>query len=311
VKERRDTGHTGRRRTLAAPHRIEDPMSLLDHALSVVLAAVLSSTSAVVAQSTAESSVPWTPAASAPDTGAHAPGRDVSWPNCPKGMGIPSRPSQGKPMPPPSARFVVVGLTNGPAFHPNPCLEEQVTYARLNHLWAAAYAVVTYPTRGQLRRYAAQGPHDGRERLGRLRDTGAAQALQNVAGMRAVGLDSPIVWVDVEPVSPPSPWSGSRAANRAVLAGAVAAYRRAGLRVGFYSTPNMWRDIVGRVRYRFPEWRTAGLSTRRAALAKCRRGAFQGGPAVLAQWYTAREDFDLLCPGRPADDVLREYFTHL
>src|SRR6185312_1582855 len=49
VKERRDTGHTGRRRTLAAPHRIEDPMSLLDHALSVVLAAVLSSTSAVVA----------------------------------------------------------------------------------------------------------------------------------------------------------------------------------------------------------------------------------------------------------------------
>ena len=99
--------------------------------------------------------------------------------------------------------------------------------------------------------------------------------------MREVGLDSPIVWVDVEPVSPPAPWSRSRAANRAVLAGAVAAYRRAGLRVGFYSTPTMWRDIVGRVRYRFPEWRTAGLSTRRAALAKCRRDAFQGGRAVL------------------------------
>jgi len=77
------------------------------------------------------------------------------------------------------------------------------------------------------------------------------------------------------------------------------------------SIPDTEPYLVGRVRYRFPEWRTAGLSTRRAALAKCRRGAFQGGPAVLAQWYTAREDFDLLCPGRPADDVLREYFTHL
>jgi hypothetical protein len=96
-----------------------------------------------------------------------------------------------------------------------------------------------------------------------------------------------------------------------VLGGAVAAYRQAGLRVGFYSTPSMWRDIVGPVRYRFPEWRTAGLSTRRGALAKCRRDSFQGGPAVIAQWYTARQDFDVLCPGHPADQVLRRYFTRL
>jgi hypothetical protein len=291
------------RRTLTAPDRIEEPMSLLDHALSVVIAAVLSATSAVAADSR--------PSVTAPDAGPLVVGRDVSWPNCPKGMGIPSRPSQGKPMPPPSARFVVIGLTNGPAFHPNPCLDTQVEFARLNDLWVSAYAVVTYPTRAQRRAYADQGPHDPRVRLGRLRNTGAAQAEQNVAAMREVGLDPPIVWVDVEPVSPPAPWSRSRTANRAVLAGAVAAYRRAGLRVGFYSTPSMWRGIVGPVRYRFPEWRTAGLSTRRAAFAKCRRDSFQGGPAVLAQWYTTREDFDLLCPGRPADEVLREYFTRL
>ena len=278
-------------------------MSLLDHALSVVIAAVLTATSAVAADSR--------PSVTASDAGPLVVGRDVSWPNCPKGMGIPSRPSQGKPMPPPSARFVVIGLTNGPAFHPNPCLDTQVGFARLNDLWVSAYAVVTYPTRAQRRAYADQGPHDPRVRLGRLRNTGAAQAEQNVAAMREVGLDPPIVWVDVEPVSPPAPWSRSRAANRAVLAGAVAAYRRAGLRVGFYSTPRMWRGIVGPVRYRFPEWRTAGLSTRRAAFAKCRRDSFQGGPAVLAQWYTTREDFDLLCPGRPADEVLREYFTRL
>ena len=95
-------------------------MSLLDHALSVVLAAILSATSAVSAESTR--------AVAEPDAGGLVVGRDVSWPNCPRGMGIPSRPSQGKPMPPPSARFVVIGLTNGPAFHPNPCLETQVDY---------------------------------------------------------------------------------------------------------------------------------------------------------------------------------------
>jgi hypothetical protein len=30
---------------------------------------------------------------------------------------------------------------------------------------------------------------------------------------------------------------------------------------------------------------------------------------VITQWYTDREDFDALCPGRPVDQVLREYFT--
>ena len=263
-------------------------MSLLDHVVSLVLAAVLGATT-VSAPSTGPSST----------AGGLVIGRDVSWPNCPKGLGIPSRRTQGKPMPPASARFVVIGLTNGPAFHPNPCLEEQVAFARLQHLWTAAYAVVTYPTRSQLREYGSPS------------NAGWAQATQNVAAMRATGLTSPIVWVDVEPVSPPAPWSGRVRANRAVLDGAIAAYRDAGLRVGFYSTPSMWRSIVGPVRYGFPEWRTAGLSTRRAALARCRGPQFQGGRAVLAQWYSTREDFDLLCPGRPAGEVLAEFFTRL
>ncbi len=204
-------------------------------------------------------------------------------------------------MPPASARFVVIGLTNGPAFHPNPCLAAQVDYARSRHLWAAAYAVLTFPTRGQLRTYG--GP----------REAGRAQARQNVAAMRAVGLPSPIVWVDVEPVSPPAPWSPRVRANRAVLDG-----RARGLPAtpacGSGSTPPRRCGAAswGRSAPACPEWRTAGLSTRSAALARCgRRDAFQGGPGVLTQWYSTREDFDVLCPGRPADDVLAEFFTRL
>jgi hypothetical protein len=278
--------------------------SFLSQALAAGLSAVLATTAVVVSRT-----MPSTPAPQEESAQRLVFGRDVSWPNCPRGMGISSRRSQGKPMPPPSAGFVIIGLTNGPAFHPNPCLAAQVDYAKAHHLRTAAYAVVTYPTRRQLRRHGEAGPHTHARLAGRLWNTGWTQARRNIAVMRAAGLDSPIIWVDVEPVSPPATWSTRRPANRAVLDGAVASYRDAGYRVGFYSTANMWRDIVGAVRYGFPEWRTAGLSTRRAALSMCRRNPIQGGEAVIAQWYSTREDFDLLCPGKPAETVLREYFT--
>jgi hypothetical protein len=279
--------------------------SLLGQLLSAVIAGLMAATALVLSR----------PQSAEPErapTGERRTvfGRDVSWPNCPRGMGIPARRSHGNPMPPASAAFVIIGLTNGPAFHPNPCLAAQVDFARAHEMWAAAYAVVTYPTPGQLRRYGDAGPRPSAERRNRVWNTGCAQARQNLTAMRDAGLPSPIVWLDVEPVTPPAPWSDRRAENRSVLEGAMAAYRQAGRRIGFYSTPTMWRDIVGDVRYRLPEWRTAGLSTRRAAFAACGPARqFQGGPPVITQWYTDREDFDALCPGRPVDQVLREYFT--
>jgi hypothetical protein len=236
-------------------------------------------------------------------------GRDISWPNCPEGMGIPARPTQGKPLPPPSSRFVVIGLTNGPAFHPNPCLVEQVGYAESLHMWTAAYAVVTYPTPRQLRTYDDEGPYDPGDRAGRLRNSGYAQARLNLTSMRQAGLDSPVVWLDVETVRPPAPWSADAAANRAVVEGSMRAYRDAGLRLGIYSTPYLWRSVVGPVRYRLPEWRTAGGQDRTAALARCVGPAIQGGRAVLAQWYDLEVDRDTLCPGRRPRQVLAEYFS--
>jgi hypothetical protein len=238
-------------------------------------------------------------------------GADVSWPNCPEGLGIPSRPTLGKPLPRASARFVVIGLTNGPAFHPNPCLVSHVTFARERGLWAGAYAVATYPTPRQLARYGDRGPRPDTTLRGRLFNTGWAQARVNLATMRAAGLHAPAVWVDVEPVSAPAPWSGRPRRNQAVVDGVLAGYRAAGLGVGFYSVPRLWRGILGSARYRLPEWRTAGPQDRRAALGRCRGPAFQGGRAVLAQWWDTDRDHDVLCPGRPAGDVLQTWFVRL
>src|SRR5918994_3028712 len=84
-------------------------------------------------------------------------GADVSWPQCPKGMGIPEKRSKGLPMPIDEAEFVIMGLTNGPGFTPNPCLAEQVAWVQERELMAAAYAVSSYPDAATLKRYEWDG----------------------------------------------------------------------------------------------------------------------------------------------------------
>jgi hypothetical protein len=228
-------------------------------------------------------------------------GADVSWPNCPKGMGIPQRPTEGKPMPDPRSQFVVVGLTNGPGFTPNPCLASQVAWAKARHMWTAAYAVATYPTPGQLGRYGGAGTL--RTKLIR---TGIAQAEYNIANLRAVGLKTPVIWVDVEPYSV-APWSSSHAANNAVIRGVITGYRRAGYRVGLYSYAYGWREITGGLRSTLPTWVPTGTGTRAGAAAMCRGRSFSGGPVIIGQWANQVRDVDLTCPWltRPANENAR------
>lgn len=234
-------------------------------------------------------------------------GADISWPQCPKWMGIPTRKGQGAPMPRRGAKFVVVGVTNGPGFYPNPCLGRQMRWVRSHHVYAAAYAMTTYPRARRVRTYGARGPHSHATLFGRLWNTGYAEARFNVATMKRVGLASPIVWVDVEPY-PVAPWSSSKAHNAAVVQGAVKAYQNAGYRVGFYSTTLLWHEVVGDLRYGQPEWRTAGQTSLSSALRMCSRSTIQGGHAVMAQWWGPRRDFDVICPRVATAASLRTYF---
>lgn len=237
-------------------------------------------------------------AAAAATPGVRITGGDISWPNCPKGMGIPSRRTLGNPMPLDSAAFVVIGLTNGPGFVANPCLAAQVTWAQEHHRWVAAYAMTTFPRRTERAAYAGSGPWSASTRLGALRNAGYAQGMFNVASMQAVGLDVPLVWVDVEPY-PTHPWTRDRLANRAVIQGAVRAYEDSGYRVGFYSYLGGWRAVVGNWRKGgYPAWYPVGAEPDglRAAYGRCRLPSFSGGPVVLAQWVEGRRDRDVTCP---------------
>lgn len=225
-------------------------------------------------------------------------GADVSWPQCPRGLGIPERRTLGAPMPLPQADFVIIGLTNGPGFTANPCLAEQVAWVRERRLMAAAYAVVSRPSDDQVEEYSDQGPYDGSTHLGALANTGYQQALTNVAGLRRAGLSTPVIWVDVEPVVD-FDWGGDVEANSAVVEGAVEAYADAGHRVGIYSTPALWAGIVGDLTLGLPEWRAAGQTSRAEALARCGADwSIQGGEAVLGQWVEDRRDQNVTCPGQ-------------
>ena len=224
-------------------------------------------------------------------------GADVSWPQCPTGMGIPQRPTLGLPMPLPQAEYVVIGLTNGPGFTANPCLADQVDWVRERRLLAAAYAVVSQPSREQVAEHGDRGPYDAETRLGALANTGYQQALANVATMRTAGLASPIVWVDVEHV-PDFEWSDDLEANAAVVQGTTEGYADAGYDVGVYSTPILWREVVGDLALGLPEWRAAGQSSRAEALSRCGDDwRIQGGDAVLGQWVAGERDHNVICPG--------------
>lgn len=236
-------------------------------------------------------------------------GGDASWPQCPKGMGIPQKQGQGSPMPLDSARFVLLGLTNGPGFHPNPCLASQVAWVRGRHLLAAAYSVISTPQAGDLSRYGRQGPFDGSTRLGALSNVGYQEAKFNLATMKRAGLLSPIIWLDIEPV-PDFDWPPDPTANAAVVSGAAKGYADAGYPVGAYSTQALWQHVVGGLVLRVPEWRPAGGTSRDEALRRCGQDRmFQGGHAVLAQWVEAGRDLNVTCPGT-SSEMLRWFHQY-
>lgn len=224
-------------------------------------------------------------------------GADVGWPQCPEGMGIPEKQGQGQPMPDDDSEFVIIGLTNSPSFTTNPCLGDQIDWAKERDLWIGAYSVVSYPSDDELEEYGAQGPWDGTARLGALRNVGYAAAEYNVRTMREHDLDVPVVWIDVEPV-PKFEWSNDTAANAAVIVGMARGYRESGHRIGVYSLESMWSQIAGELRLYAPEWRPAGGTGRAEAESRCgEEWSFQGGNGVLAQWVEDNRDHNVPCPG--------------
>ena len=170
--------------------------------------------------------------------------------------------------------------------------------------------VSSYPRPAELVRYGAAGPFRTDTRAGRLHNVGWAQAQFNLTTMSEAGYLSPMVWVDVEPVTG-WPWSSNRSQNRAVVSGIIDGYHKAGLKTGIYSTQSLWAGIVGSTRFEScPEWRTAGGRGKVECELICAASppASRAGLLVLAQWWRGERDLDVACPGHRTTAAMRTYF---
>jgi hypothetical protein len=197
-------------------------------------------------------------------------------------------------MPSGSPSYVILGLTNGSGHTVNPCLGSQLAWASAHGVRTGAYLVASYPDRLQ-RRLAGTGLFGacGGSKRCRLRNDGAAQAIDAVTTMRTRGLASPRVWIDVE-FRHTHGWTQHNHANAAVIQGIVRGLKHSGVPMGVYTTSYMWHAIVGRYRLDVPNWLPVGHGNARKALGMCRTTA-TGGVTWLAQ-YTRALDMDLTCP---------------
>src|SRR4051812_12703603 len=148
-------------------------------------------------------------------------GVDISWPQCgPLGM------------PAVQPGFVVVGINGGRPFTDNVCLSREVAYAK-TRTGLAAYLNLDAPHSGDAAAY------------------GQKVALDGLARAQRVGLQVPVLWLDVEVLNH---WSTSGAVNVAVINGALRALQQRGVTAGIYSSGPMWQQITGGARPHLPGW---------------------------------------------------------
>ena len=211
-------------------------------------------------------------------------GTDIGWPQC------------GHALPDIDVDFTIVQVTAGRPGTVNPCLEQQVAWARSVRSVVNAYVVPGSPSAADLAAADRAGSCRG-ERSCLLRAAGAADAAHALAGAEAAGLDARGWWLDVEDVAARTLWGTDTDANTQVVIGWRDELRRAGKAVGVYSTRGYWRQVVGHWQAGLPQWPAVGLAGVETARQACAR-PFTSGPVLITQWLTGPLDGNVLCPGR-------------
>jgi hypothetical protein len=237
-----------------------------------------------------------------------AVGYDVSFPQC------------GRSLPRPQA-FAIVGVNGGVPTVANPCLADELRWARSSSGSGGQPAVQLYLNTADPGRADPSGtwPTSGTTPYGECGggnttacswQYGWERARTSVTGFfTPAALDARVDpkpssytwWLDVETANT---WQyGSAAAqarNRAVLEGQAGYLRQAGARVGVYGLAPQWLRIVGGVSpnsslYRLDSW-LAGGRTLAGASANCDQAPLApGGNVALAQFVSGALDHNLGC----------------
>jgi hypothetical protein len=192
-------------------------------------------------------------------------GYDVSHPQCKKTL-------------PTDGGFAIVGVTGGHPFSTNKCVSDQLRWAstKSGH---AVYVNSGYPGTGDPVAYGRSIADDAVSR--EHAESGRGTAMW---------------WLDVETANT---WSGTQQENATVLDAMASRLQELGVRVGIYSTPNMWEEIAGSWSPGLPIWYATGPGTVDTARTACDK-SFAGSPTAVAQWVQTTEqgelDHNLVCP---------------
>ncbi len=214
-------------------------------------------------------------------------GHDISWPQC------------DGPMPAPPYGHGIVGVTGGRPFSTNRCLGVQHEWSLTGGSGAGLYVNIAAP-RGDTPE-AADGPRGtcaSDDRRCRSYNYGANTIAHALGYAAAQGASAPMWWLDVEEANY---WSSDLGANQDVVLGAIEALEEAGLEVGVYSTPRMWRRLTGDMQVDLPVW-VAGAPSDEAAPRWCgAHRSFGGGEVWLVQSLPIRFDVNWACDALTAE----------
>ena len=123
-------------------------------------------------------------------------GIDVSWPQCEQAL------------PDLAIDFVVIGLTDGEAESVNPCLTEQVAWARSVKTQVGFYVVPNSPSADTLGRAADLGECASADDECRYFHAGVLQARHALAAADAADVSARTWWLDVEESHYGTLWGG-------------------------------------------------------------------------------------------------------
>ena len=217
----------------------------------------------------------------------NAYGHDISWPQCDGAY------------PSPGYGYGVVGVTGGRPFRHNRCLADQWRWATSSGSGGGVYINLASPViGGPAEMHGPAGDCSIRDLPCQAYNHSANNVGDAIAYARSAGVDAPMWWLDVEILNY---WTSNHALNTLTVKAAKETLEKAGLRVGVYSTPLMWRMITGGAQMNLPVW-VAGAPTDASAPEWCDKPEknFTGAGVWMVQSLPIVFDVNYAC--RPVLD---------
>ncbi len=234
-------------------------------------------------------------------------GYDISYPQCSGSY-------------PSSPLFGIVGVNGGLASNANPCISEQLQWAReapgqkrprqpplslyIDTGNPGADHVATWPGGGKTPIYGACNGLLTNACSYLYGEQRAAYSYALVAALDPAEAKNAPWWLDVELALS---WAGTYELNIAALQGYIAGLRDAGATgsIGIYSTSAQWKDITGLTAQttptafggQLPAWVAGTGATLLQARQNCAADGFAGVAPTLAQYQLGRFDANLRCAG--------------